>query len=53
MYGWFATGWALNKNIPLFSKLAKRAENADIVIGVPDEDWWIRAGTILFGIFGL
>ena len=30
MYGWFATGWAEGKNIPVISKIAKSCYSAEV-----------------------
>ena len=32
MYGWFATGWAEDKNIPVISIIAKSCYSADVGI---------------------
>ncbi|MDO5124663.1 MAG: RHS repeat-associated core domain-containing protein, partial [Eubacteriales bacterium] len=37
MYGWYATGWAINKNIPFFSDMAKSSKKADIYQNEWDE----------------
>lgn len=36
MYGWFVTGWAANKDVPIFSKIAEHCEQANVKVGVVD-----------------
>lgn len=51
MYGWFATGWAKGKNIPIISDLAESSYSADI-----EESWDLRfrslIPTLTVGIMG-
>ena len=53
MYGWYATGWAYEKNIPVISKAAGSFKSAD----VDSQDWDTRAGvnllTVVIGLLGL
>ena len=52
MYGWFWTGWALDKRIPLVSDLAGSAQDADVTTN-RDDRWYINAGTVILGWLGL
>ena len=53
MYGWFAFGWAKDKNIPILSKIADRCKEYDENIGAWDNRWYVNLGTIVFGLLGL
>lgn len=53
MYGWFATGWAEDRNIPVFSEWADRFKDAEMVVGSPDERWYVEAATYVWGFLGL
>ena len=52
MYGWFVTGWAFEKEVPIISKFASQTRKADI----SDDSWDTRLEvlfpTLLFGILG-
>lgn len=53
MYGWFATGWAYDKDIPLVSKWAERFFSA----GVDPNSWdgrpLVDIATVVMGILGV
>ena len=36
MYGWYLTGWALDKEIPLISELAESCKEAYVIVGEKD-----------------
>ena len=36
MYGWFLTGWAHEKNIPILSDIADSCKNALVIVGEKD-----------------
>ncbi len=42
LYGWYISGWALDKNIPLILKLAESTSNANITVGK-----WIQDGMLM------
>ena len=52
MYGWIATGWAKDKNIPLISIIARRSEDADIDKTEWDSRPEVLIPTIVIGILG-
>ena len=53
MYGWAVTSWALNKNIPLFSRIAESSQQAWIEESLMDgNEWYIILPTIFYGVFG-
>ena len=53
MYGWYISGWAYEKNVPLFSWLAERTKSAEITEGEWDERWYVNIGIIILGLLGL
>ena len=53
MYGWYATGWAMGKNIPLISDWSKNFEKAHVDPRKPDPRPYVVVCTILWGFFGL
>ena len=53
MYGWYLTGWALGKNIPLISDFAKSTSDADITVGKWDSRWYVNVGIAILGLLGL
>ena len=53
MYGWLATSWAYDKNIPVFSWIASRSETAEVLSHNWDSRWYINLLTIIFGFFGM
>ena len=53
MYVWGATKWAHEKDIPVFSKIAGRAYEADIAPYDWDNDPMVSIATGILGIFGL
>ena len=53
MYGWYLTGWALGKNIPLISDFAKSTSDADISAGKWDSRWYVNIGIVILGLLGL
>lgn len=52
MYMWFATGWAHEKEIPLFSWLAKHTKEADVDVGEDDGRWYVDLFTYVIGVLG-
>ena len=52
MYGWFATGWADGKEIPVFSSIALSCKDADIAKNKWDERFVVNLGTIIIGVLG-
>ena len=53
MYGWYMTGWAHEKNIPLISGLAERTKSAEINVGKWDSGWYVNVGIVILGLLGL
>ena len=53
MYAWLALGWTNGKNIPYLSKWAGRAADAYIVLGVEDDDPFVKWGSRFFRLLGL
>ena len=55
MYAWYMFGWAHNKNIFLFSTIAKGAYEADVDSDSFEtgKDWWRNIFYILVGSLGL
>ena len=53
MYGWYLTGWAHEKNIPLISYIAERTYSAEITIGKWDSRWYVKVGIVILGLLGL
>ena len=53
MYGWYLTGWAFGKKIPLISKFAERASDAEITIGELDKRWYVKVGIVILELLGL
>ena len=53
MYGWYLTGWAHEKNIPLISCIAERTYSAEITIGKWDSRWYVKVGIVILGLLGL
>ncbi len=52
MYGWFATGWAKDKNIPVISKIAKSCYSADVGIA-EDGRAIVDIPTYIIGMMGV
>ena len=52
MYAWLATKWAYGKDEGLFSRIAKRAREADIEKNDWDEDPAVNLAIIILGILG-
>ena len=52
MYGWFATGWALDKSNSIFNDIANSCYDADVNRNHWDERPWINIGTIIVGMLG-
>ena len=52
MYGWFATGWAKDKNISLISDIAERCEYAHVEKNDWDRNLEVLIPTIVIGIWG-
>ena len=50
--GWYATGWAENKDIPLISGWADSFRHAGVVPGQMDKRMKVRIATIIWGVFG-
>ena len=53
MYGWFATGWAKDKNMGVFSKIAEKTYVADINSHKWDSRWYVNILTVIFGMLGI
>ena len=53
MYGWYLTGWAHEKNIPLISDIAERTYSAEIIVGKWDSRWYVNVGIVILGLLGL
>ena len=53
MYGWYATGWAMDKSIPKLSNYAEKFRFADVAPDTMDPRPHVKIGTIMFGILGL
>ena len=53
MYGWYVTGWAKNKKIPVFSNIATRAYKANVTSGAPDPSPYVEYATYILGILGV
>ena len=53
MYGWFVSGWAYDKNIPVFSEIAKKAKEAYITSGKDDKRPWVSIPSRILGVLGL
>jgi len=52
MYGWFWTGWSLDKAIPLISEAALSAKEASVEADKKDEDWYVNLGTAILAFLG-
>lgn len=52
MYGWLATGWALDKDVSVVSNIAKSCQDADVEINSWDKRIEVNIGTIIIGILG-
>ena len=53
MYGWYATGWAMDKDIPLFTSSARSCYSADIDSHAADQRPHVKIVTYFFGMLGL
>ena len=53
MYGWYLTGWAHEKNIPLISGMAESTYLAEITVGKWDSRWYVNIGIVILGLLGL
>ena len=53
MYGWYATGWAKDMSIPIFSDFAESCYTAEIDSKAWDSRTQVKMGTLIFGILGL
>ena len=51
-YGWYLTGWALEKDIPLLSKIASHFETADLEKDKWDGRWYVDVSTFILGLMG-
>ena len=56
MWGWAATGWAYEKNIPFLSDWAGRFKHAGVddslYVEVRNGRWEVVLATLLYGLFG-
>lgn len=53
MYGWYATGWAKGKNIPIISAWALNFEKLDINQCSWDKRGYVNVGIAIWGVLGL
>ena len=53
MYGWYLTGWAHEKNVPLISDIAEKTYSAEINVGKWDSRWYVNIGIVILGLLGL
>ena len=53
MYGWYATGWANEKNIPIISMIASKSKSAEVDPSKGDHRTIIKIVTVIFGVLGV
>lgn len=53
MYGWYATGWAHGKGIPVISSMAASFKEAQVEKNRMDERMIGEFGTLIWRIIGL
>ena len=53
MWGWYASGWAYEKNIPVFSWIASKTVDADLDKEEWDDRWYVNLGTFIAGLLGI
>lgn len=53
MYGWYATEWARNKNVPIISTLAKKCEKAEVSSHSWDPRPTFAIATAIWGVLGI
>ena len=52
MYGWYATSWAYEKDVFIFSNVAQKCKTADVLKNEEDDRWYVRAASTIIGFFG-
>jgi len=53
MYGWFATGWAIDNENSIFYEVAKSFSDADVDVSSWDSRAPVNIVTVIFGIMGI
>ena len=56
MHAWYLSGWAIDKDVFMFSYVAERAEraeNAEVLVGEWDERWYINIFIVPIGLLGV
>lgn len=51
-YGWYLTGWADEKDIPILSWMADKFEYADVYQTEWDDRWYVNVFTFFTGLLG-
>ena len=51
-YGWYISGWAYEKDVPVFSFLAEKTVSAAVSASDWDNRWYVNVATAICGLLG-